>query len=306
MQLKKINNFLNKYRNKKIVLCHGVFDIFHYGHLEYLKYSKNLGDKLVVSLTSDKFVKKGPNRPVFNQLKRSKIIENLKFVDLVLINNFETPIKLIKKLKPDYYCKGSDYKNLNFDLTKNINREKKIVMKIGGKFIITKTKLYSSSNLINNHFQKFSFEQRKIIRLLKTKNNKKEIYKIFDKISKKNIIVIKSKKKNILINTIGNFFNKIYQFKFSKKNGLDKNQIYQKKIRYEPVLVDCAEDELILFKNLDFNNLHKISKTFFKNAEYFCISQKKFENKIDCKKNVGLKMKIKNFCFKNNIKKNLC
>ena len=102
----------------------GCLIFFTMDTLNILKYSKNLGDKLVVSLTSDKFVKKGPNRPVFNQLKRSKIIENLKFVDLVLINNFETPIKLIKKLKPDYYCKGSDYKNLNFDLTKNINREK--------------------------------------------------------------------------------------------------------------------------------------------------------------------------------------
>ena len=60
---------------------------------------------------------------------------------------------------------------------------------------------------------------------------------------------------------------------------------FTKKIRYEPVLVDCAEDELILFKDLDFfNNLHKISKTFFKNAEYFCISQKNLRIKLIAKK----------------------
>ena len=102
-------------------------------------------------------------------------------------------------------------------------------MKIGGKFIITKTKLYSSSNLINNHFQKFSFEQRKNYKLLKTKNNKKEIYKIFDKISKKNIIVIKSKKKNILINTIGNFLIKFINLNFQKKMGLIKIKFTKKK-----------------------------------------------------------------------------
>ena len=53
-------------KRKKIVLCHGVFDVVHSGHLNYLKKAKELGDTLIVSVTSDKFVNKGPGRPVFD------------------------------------------------------------------------------------------------------------------------------------------------------------------------------------------------------------------------------------------------
>ena len=111
------NNFvkqiiIHKSENKKIVFTNGCFDILHAGHVEYLKKAKEFGDILVVGINSDSSVKKikGKDRPVNNQKDRSFIVSQLKCVDYVTIFNDETPINLIKKVKPDFLIKGSDYK----------------------------------------------------------------------------------------------------------------------------------------------------------------------------------------------------
>ena len=63
-----------KAKGKKVVLCHGVFDLLHIGHINHFKDAKNLGDVLVVTITQDKFVNKGPNRPIFSLNTRSPVI----------------------------------------------------------------------------------------------------------------------------------------------------------------------------------------------------------------------------------------
>ena len=105
--LKKI-----KKENKKIVLAHGVFDLLHIGHVKYLKKAKSFGDILIVSITSDKFVNKGPGRPYFEQRLRAEFLESIEVIDYVVVNNFETSEKIISTIKPNYYIKGQDYKNL--------------------------------------------------------------------------------------------------------------------------------------------------------------------------------------------------
>lgn len=80
-----IKSSIEKIRNKKkIILCHGVFDLFHAGHLYSLKKAKELGDVLIVSLTSDRYVKKGPSRPFFKFDQRADVIAGLSVVDYVL------------------------------------------------------------------------------------------------------------------------------------------------------------------------------------------------------------------------------
>ena len=106
----KLNKIRKQYQNKKIVLCHGVFDIIHFGHINHFLKAKNFGDILVVTVTQDKFVKKGENRPYFNISNRIKVIQSLKFVDFVCIGENETAIEIIRDLKPDFYCKGIEYK----------------------------------------------------------------------------------------------------------------------------------------------------------------------------------------------------
>ncbi len=95
----------------RVIFTNGCFDILHLGHIEYLKKSKSLGSKLIVGLNSDASVTKlkGPNRPINNQESRKKILESLDCVDEVIIFEEDTPIELIKKLRPDIITKGGDY-----------------------------------------------------------------------------------------------------------------------------------------------------------------------------------------------------
>ena len=122
--LKIIQNIKKK---KKIVLCHGVFDLLHLGHIKHFKSAKKFGDYLVVSITTNKFVNKGPGRPIFNQLERLDFLKELRIIDDVVISNSNSAEDVIKVIKPDYYVKGPDYKVNSKDKTKKILLEKKIV-----------------------------------------------------------------------------------------------------------------------------------------------------------------------------------
>ena len=96
---------------KDIIFSNGVFDILHKGHVDLLKFSKKLGKKLILAINSDISVKKnkGPDRPINNLKKRIKKIKKLNLVDKIITFNEKTPIKLIKKIKPDVIIKGNDY-----------------------------------------------------------------------------------------------------------------------------------------------------------------------------------------------------
>ena len=95
----------------KVVFTNGCFDILHRGHVEYLKDSRKLGDKLVVGINSDLSVKrlKGSNRPINNQEDRAYLINALECVDEVYIFDEDTPYELIKRIQPDIITKGGDY-----------------------------------------------------------------------------------------------------------------------------------------------------------------------------------------------------
>ena len=115
-----------KLKKLKIVHCHGVFDLFHAGHVSYLQEAKKYGDILLVTLTEDKFVKKGPGRPFFKSIDRANVISSLSCVDYVYINHAYDAVNLIKLIKPDFYIKGPDYKKNTEDITNKIKDEKLI------------------------------------------------------------------------------------------------------------------------------------------------------------------------------------
>ena len=113
-------------KGKKIVLCHGVFDLVHIGHLNYFESAKTYGDILVVSVTSDEFVNKGPKRPFNKANSRLKMLESLDIIDYVFLNDKKTSVNVIEILKPDFYVKGPDYKNNQDDITQAIKDEVKL------------------------------------------------------------------------------------------------------------------------------------------------------------------------------------
>lgn len=150
-ELKKKVTALRQQR-KKVVLCHGVFDLMHPGHILHFKAAKSHGDILVVTLTKDEYVFKGPGRPYFNQQLRLETIAALEVVDYVALNEWPIAVETVRQLKPDIYAKGSDYANNTQDVTGNIALEAAAVKENGGKIIYTNEETFSSSKLINTYF----------------------------------------------------------------------------------------------------------------------------------------------------------
>ena len=186
-KIKDLRKHLSIKSNKKIVLCHGVFDAIHAGHIDYFNSSKKLGDILVVSLTEDNFVNKGFDRPFFKINDRIKVINSIKSIDFSVISKSPSSINVIKKIKPNFYCKGPDYKNKKKDLTKKIFLEEKEVKKYGGKLVITKDISHSSSKLINNKLISLNANQLNILKQLKRKYNPNMIFQYFQKLKKINV-----------------------------------------------------------------------------------------------------------------------
>ena len=153
---------------KKIILCHGTFDLLHIGHIRYFEQAKKIGDILIVSITSDSFVNKGLGRPFFNISDRISAISSLEVVDFVIESNQETSIDVIKRIEPDIYFKGSDYKDINKDFTGGIKKEIAEVKKYGGKVIYGDTKMHSSSKIINK-ISSMNDHQVNIIKKIKKK-----------------------------------------------------------------------------------------------------------------------------------------
>ena len=134
---------------KKIVHAHGVFDILHIGHKRHLELAKTMGDILFISVTSDRFVDKGPDRPIFTSELRSELLAEFSCVDYVFVNDNASAVPAINALKPNIYFKGDEYAEMSSDVTGKIKSEKLAVEQNGGKIEFSSEITFSSSNLIN-------------------------------------------------------------------------------------------------------------------------------------------------------------
>jgi D-beta-D-heptose 7-phosphate kinase/D-beta-D-heptose 1-phosphate adenosyltransferase len=99
-------------KGRKVVFTNGCFDLFHTGHLKLLREARKLGDALVVAINSDKSVRKlkGAGRPYITEADRAILLSALDCVDYLVVFEEDTPLELIKELKPDVLVKGGDYK----------------------------------------------------------------------------------------------------------------------------------------------------------------------------------------------------
>ena len=179
-----------KVEGKKIGLCHGVFDVIHAGHISHFEEVKKKCDFLFVTVTEDKFVHKGPNRPVNSHYFRAKILESLKLVDAVGVNFTPDAVESIKTIKPDFYFKGRDYQNKK-DLTSRLQKEIQAIKKNGGKLIYTESPLKSSTEIINKSYS-YIFDS-KLNKFLSKKNKYSLLKKSIDsleKIKKLKVLII--------------------------------------------------------------------------------------------------------------------
>ena len=191
LNLKGLQKVRQKFVKKKIVLCHGVFDLLHIGHINYFKTSKELGDVLVVSVTNDQFVNKGPGRPAFTISNRLKFLQEIGTIDYLYLSNDFTSEKVIKNLKPNFYCKGKDYSIAQIKNDKNLKKETIALKSVRGKFRIIEEVNFSSSKYINNsNLQNFSQDCKNYIKLIRKKYNLNQIVGTLDLIKKKNVLII--------------------------------------------------------------------------------------------------------------------
>jgi rfaE bifunctional protein nucleotidyltransferase chain/domain len=136
----------------RVVLCHGVFDLLHVGHLKYFQRAKSHGDLLVVSVSADRYAKKGPGRPVVRENERLNFIAALEMVDFVVLSKTPTAVEVITELKPDVYFKGKDYRQSSNDTTGRLDEEKQAIESVGGRLAFSDTDLMSSTRIANQHF----------------------------------------------------------------------------------------------------------------------------------------------------------
>ena len=144
-----------KARGKKVVLAHGVFDLVHMGHVRHLEAAAAEGDVLIVTVTPDEFVNKGPGRPVFTGGLRAEMLAALGCTDWIGVNEWPSAEQLLELIRPNVYVKGSDYSNEGEDLTGKIRMEREAVERHGGRVVYTDDITFSSSSLINRHLNVF-------------------------------------------------------------------------------------------------------------------------------------------------------
>lgn len=137
---------------ERLVQCHGVFDLLHPGHVSHLQQARELGDRVVVSVTADRYVNRGPGRPVFPESVRMSTLAALAAVDFVVLSEFPTAANLIEVIRPDVYCKGQEHADPTTDIMANVRREAAAVERCGGKVRFLGGAVYSSTKLLNQHF----------------------------------------------------------------------------------------------------------------------------------------------------------
>ena len=133
-------------KGKKIVHVHGVFDLVHPGHINHFEQAKALGEIVYAGVVADRFVRKGPNRPYFNEKNRLHWIAAMSAIDYVVLNEEEGPWSLMKLVRPDFYTKGeSDREKLN-DPNHGLSEDKRLIESLGGQlaFIKEEVQVHSS------------------------------------------------------------------------------------------------------------------------------------------------------------------
>lgn len=145
-------------REQKVIMCHGVFDVVHPGHVRHLAYAKSKAQILVASITADRHVKKGVYRPHVPEQLRALNLAAFEMVDYVIVDQEETPLINLKALQPDFFAKGFEYGGSA--MPKATQQEMALVEGYGGEVIFTPGDfILSSTHLIETSLPDLKFEK---------------------------------------------------------------------------------------------------------------------------------------------------
>jgi rfaE bifunctional protein nucleotidyltransferase chain/domain len=175
---------------KTVVHCHGVFDLMHIGHIRHFQAAKKLGDILVVTVTPDRFVNKGPHRPVFTEALRVEAIAALDAVDYVAVNAWPTAVEAIELIRPTVYAKGSDYVDASTDHTGGIAIERRAAERVGGRLAFTDEITFSSSSLLNQHMSVFSAEVNDYLTQFRRRHSLRDVTDFIARADRLRVLVV--------------------------------------------------------------------------------------------------------------------
>jgi len=175
---------------RTVVQAHGTFDLLHAGHVRHLEAARKLGDVLVVTVTADRFVNKGPGRPVFPEDLRAEMLAALEYVGWVAINSSPDAVSAIGSIQPDVYVKGQDYENPEGDITGKINLEREVVEAGGGRIHFTDEIVFSSTALINRHFNVYEPLVREHLDTLRSDGGLAEMLQLLDKVKDYHVLLV--------------------------------------------------------------------------------------------------------------------
>jgi len=149
-----------------------------------------MGDVLAVTITTDRYVDKGPHRPAFPDALRAEAIASLNAVDYVAVNPWTTAEETLRLLRPDIYVKGSEFKDVASDMTGKIGREAEVIKEIGAKLAFTDDIVFSSTNLINRYLSNFPEEVNNYLQLFRRRYKLDDVLQVLDKMASLNVLVI--------------------------------------------------------------------------------------------------------------------
>lgn len=175
---------------KRIVQCHGTFDLVHPGHIIHLEEARALGDLLVVTVTDSENVNKGPGRPCFNDELRTRTLSALECVDYIVLIPFPAAVEAIRLVKPYIYCKGTEYEDASNDVTGNISDDLLEVAAHGGEVRYIGSVVFSSTKLLNRHFGQIPEEVRQYCARLAQSTTAAEVRAQVDAFEKLRILVV--------------------------------------------------------------------------------------------------------------------
>ena len=179
-----------KKQGKRVVQCHGVFELVHPGHLYHFEAAKREGDVLIVSVTADEFVNKGPSRPIFPTLVRARSLAALEIVDFVTINSEFGAVELLKKIKPNVYFKDREYESALRDPNRNLYKEAEAIRSVGGEIKFSHEPTFSSSNFLKNYFDIYPQEVKNFLKDFNAKYNAQNLIDILKSLKEMKVLVI--------------------------------------------------------------------------------------------------------------------